>query len=124
MQIVLDKQGYVDSYALIGGFGTPSVAVDEPVDIKDFEDNYRSYHLSDDGKLIKSVDRQLEIEYQIESANLRVQREKVCFPIINRGTLWYDCLSDEQKDELAVWYHAWLSVTDTRFIPEMPEWLF
>ena len=56
--------------------------------------------------------------------SLRYQREKVCYPYINRGALWYDKLSDEQKEELAVWYQAWLDVTETRVVPKTPTWLF
>lgn len=123
MQVILNEQGYVKAYALIGGFGTPSIAVDEPVDINDFENNYRSYYLSEDNKLVKSDMRQMEINNERELYNLRSMREKVCFPYINRGDLWYNRLSVEQKAELNVWYDSWLDVTTTRVIPEKPEWL-
>ena len=123
MRIVLNEQGFVDAYALIGGFGVESIEVDEPIDIQDFEKNYSSYHLSD-GKLIKSSDRQLEIENERVLTDLRKQREKVCYPVINRGTLWYSRLSDTQKEELDAWYQAWLDVTDTKIIPKAPTWLF
>jgi hypothetical protein len=124
MKIILNEQGYVEAYALIGDFGTPSVAVDEPKNIDDFETNYHSYYLSDDGRLVKSDDKQKEIEERRALADLRLQREKVCYPYINRGNLWYSRLSDEQKEELTVWYQAWLDVTETRVIPETPTWLF
>lgn len=55
--------------------------------------------------------------------NLRKQREKECFPIVNRGALWYELLSFEQKSELRTWYHDWLKVTDTLVIPKTPSWL-
>jgi hypothetical protein len=54
---------------------------------------------------------------------LREERERVCFPIINRGKLWYDTLSIEQLTELRVWYRAWLDVTETLTIPITPEWI-
>ena len=54
---------------------------------------------------------------------LRSLREQICFPIVNRGALWYEGLTDAQRDELAVWYRAWLDVTDTRRVPRMPSWL-
>lgn len=53
----------------------------------------------------------------------REQRETVCFPIINRGKLWYDTLTFEQLGELKSWYWKWLNVTETLEIPIMPEWL-
>lgn len=54
---------------------------------------------------------------------LRTQRKKVCFPVINRGKLWYECLSNEQLVELKTWYHDWLNVTETLVIPVAPTWL-
>ena len=53
----------------------------------------------------------------------RKQRETECFPIVNRGKLWYDCLSFEQLAELKQWYHDWLDVTKTLVIPVKPKWL-
>lgn len=56
-------------------------------------------------------------------SELRFARSQECFPIINRGSLWYTQLSEEQKIELQEWYKAWLDVTETQQIPEKPEWL-
>lgn len=56
-------------------------------------------------------------------AKLRRRRETECFSMINRGQLWYDGLSAEQKTELDKWYKAWLDVTDTLTVPDKPEWL-
>lgn len=53
----------------------------------------------------------------------RKQRETECFPIVNRGKLWYDCLSFEQLAELRKWYEDWLNVTETLVIPIKPKWL-
>lgn len=55
--------------------------------------------------------------------NLRNQREVECFPIINRGKLWYDNLTTKQIAELNEWYNAWLDVTETKVIPNKPNWL-
>lgn len=55
--------------------------------------------------------------------NLRNQREVECFPVINRGKLWYDNLTTEQIAELNKWYNAWLDVTETKVIPNKPNWL-
>ena len=54
---------------------------------------------------------------------LRRQRDEDCFSVINRGALWYERLTDEQKQELEAWYEAWLNVTETKIIPVCPEWL-
>ncbi len=123
MQVVLNEQGYVKAYALIGSFSSDFVTVNEPENIDDFENNYRSYYLSDGNILIKSDDKLKEIETERELFGLRSQREKTCFPYINRGALWYSKLSDEQIDELDAWYQAWLDVTETKAVPEAPEWL-
>lgn len=122
MQVILNEQGYVKAYAFVGSFGEPSVYVSEPENLEDFEDNYSCYYLSDD-VLVKNEVRQLEIDLRREVEYLRSQREKACFPYVNRGSLWYNKLTDEQKEELDAWYQAWLDVTDTRVIPEKPEWL-
>lgn len=123
MQVILNEQGFVDSYALIGGFESPSLVVDEPEDIEDFQVNYRSYYLSDGNMLIKSNEKQAELENNKVLSNLRSQREKICFPYINRGELWYSRLSNTQKAELSTWYQAWLDITETKIIPETPIWL-
>lgn len=60
-------------------------------------------------------------EQKIE--RLRYRREQECFPIINRGGLWYDRLTEEQKTELGTWYQAWLDVTETRTVPPKPLWI-
>lgn len=54
---------------------------------------------------------------------LRKQRKAECFPIINRGKLWYDALTVEQLSELNDWYHDWLDVTASKTVPTKPTWL-
>lgn len=64
---------------------------------------------------------------------IRSTRESECFPIINRGSLWYDKLTDEQKQELSEWYENWLNtpqiyqssdnVDYKTILPEKPQWL-
>lgn len=54
---------------------------------------------------------------------LRRQRESECFLVINRGALWYELRTEEEKTELREWYQKWLDVTDTFVIPEKPTWL-
>jgi hypothetical protein len=54
---------------------------------------------------------------------LRERRVTECFSIINRGKLWYDCLTVEQLAELKSWYWKWLNVTETLVVPDKPKWL-
>lgn len=65
--------------------------------------------------------RILDIDEELEY--LRTRRELECFTIINRGKIWYDHLTFEQRSELTDWYFAWLNVTETRSIPTKPNWL-
>lgn len=123
MQVILNENGFVESFALVGEFNSPSVTVDEPENLEDFERNYRSYYLSEDDILTKDNDKQIEIEDHKVLSDLRNQREKICFPYINRGELWYSRLSNTQKAELSTWYQAWLDITETKIIPETPIWL-
>lgn len=67
--------------------------------------------------------KQFRISDEEEQKYLRNRREKECFPYINRGQLWYNHLTEEQKQELDVWYTAWLDVTETKVIPDKPLWL-
>jgi hypothetical protein len=54
---------------------------------------------------------------------LRRKRFGECFTVINRGTAWYNTLTEDQKIELQQWYEDWLAVTETKNIPEKPYWL-
>lgn len=54
---------------------------------------------------------------------IRKSRAEICFPIINRGRLWYDRLTEEQVAELRDWYSAWLDAPDTLIVPKTPEWV-
>lgn len=69
--------------------------------------------------------RQKEKEWQTahQFKELRRRREMECFPVINRGYLWYMQLSDEQLKELNEWYKDWLNVTETLLVPQKPEWM-
>jgi hypothetical protein len=54
---------------------------------------------------------------------IRERREKECFPVINRGLLWYDRLSKSQLSELERWYQEWLDAPETGKIPAFPTWI-
>ena len=81
-------------------------------EISEYEYQYRAMHMEN------------SIADKIDKTDMyRVIRSQVCFPVINRGQLWYDKLTDEQKEELSKWYNDWLNVTTTLVMPEVPEWL-
>lgn len=54
---------------------------------------------------------------------IRLRRRKECFPIVNRGQVWYNTLTDDQKAELTIWYKLWLDAPKTKIIPTKPSWL-
>lgn len=125
VKILFDANGYIKSFALIGGLKNAIDFNEEFIDkdfLKQLSSDYRAYHLID-GKLVKDEAKLEEIQHENKLAKLRALRETECFSVINRSTLWYNTLSEEQKIELNTWYHAWLDVTETLLVPEKPEWL-
>ena len=60
---------------------------------------------------------------EIKQNKIRARRRKECFSIINRGALWYEKLTIEQRAELSAWYEAWLNAPQTLEMPETPVWL-
>lgn len=100
-----------------------------------FDDTYElaneEYDVGFDGKLYSASEmnktdyltRKAEFNNNIRLSAIRAQRETECFPIINRGALWYDKLTAEQKAELAVWYQEWLDAPQTGVIPTKPTWI-
>ena len=121
MQILIEN-GYVSSYALIGTL-VGGIEVPDPPDIEHFEAHFQSY-LVRDGTLEYDEQQNIELKRKALCDDLRKRRETECFSYINRGQLWYDRLSDEQKSELQVWYADWLKVTDTLTAPKKPSWLY
>ena len=81
-------------------------------EISEYEFQYRALNL--ESSMLGQIDK--VVMY-------RFIRNQVCFPIINRGQLWYNNLTNEQKEELAKWYDDWLNVTETLIEPKTPEWL-
>lgn len=80
------------------------------------------------GKEIKVIDNKL-VACEVKPThkdiieNLREIRKTECFSIVNRGLIWYNTLTNEQINELDLWYKAWLDVTKTEVVPTKPNWL-
>jgi hypothetical protein len=121
MKILIDENKYLTCFCvdaeLDGG-----IEVETPADIDAFADTFAAYRY-EKGRLVLDHNRLGALDDERINNNLRHKREKVCFPIINRGELWYSKLTEAQKDELGAWYQAWLDVTDTMVVPEAPAWL-
>ena len=78
-----------------------------------------------DGKIIFNEDKWNECEENIKIGELRILRNEECFSVINRGDMWYqmNVNTPEREQELKQWYQSWLDVTDTKIIPEKPDWI-
>ena len=122
MKIVINKDGYVDSFAILGELLNSIEIEDKDINLNFFQQHYGSYKLVN-GSLIYDEEKDKQIAEENELERLRILREKECFSVINRGQAWYNSLTDEQTQELQLWYYAWLNVTETKEIPQKPEWL-
>ena len=85
--------------------------------------NYWMYSKYENGQFVLDEEYQNNQELEEQLREIRMQREVECFPYINRGALWYDMLTDAQKEELKAWYQAWLDAPQTKIIPAKPTWL-
>ena len=121
MQIKLNDQGFIDSFATIGNI-LDGAENEVPADLDHFERNYRAYRIKD-GALFFDEEQATALQTEEENEQLRVERDAECFSVINRGWLWYDTLTEKQTKELRKWYKDWLDVTDTRKKPDRPSWL-
>lgn len=121
MQVYLDKDGYVTSYAIIGTL-VDGIEVAELKDLRHFQEHYSAYKVVE-GQLVFDDTKESTLEKETIKQELRDRRDKECFAIINRGQLWYESLDGQQRTELRDWYNAWLNVTETLVVPEKPTWL-
>lgn len=121
MIIEIDKNGYVSSYALIGTL-TDGIEVSEPDNMEHFEMFFAAYRYANN-RLIFDTDQKSALEKADQIQEITKRRDAECFPIINRGRLWYNNLTNEQLSELNLWYQCWLEATETLSIPKKPEWL-
>ena len=87
MKVLLNEQGYVESYALEGDL-LDAVETEEPDDLSHFGEHFTAYQVRDG--IMVFDDAQAAAE-QAEAAKgaYRKRREVECFPVINRGQLWY-----------------------------------
>lgn len=119
-QVKVDENGYVQEMTLAGNIG--GIEVELPENIADYMENFGAYKLID-GKLVKDEQYVSILLEEKQKKQLRRLRESECFKVINRGILWYNTLTEDQKKELDTWYHQWLDVTETLTVPEVPTWI-
>ena len=115
--------GYITGYATLGGFDGGVEAPDDALADCEHDFIQRGCYMLIDGVVVldtKKLDGQIAAE---RAAEIRARREVECFSIVNRGGLWYDRLSPEQRAELDAWYQAWLDAPQTSVVPDAPVWL-
>lgn len=121
MKVTINEKGYVENYAFAGSLdGSEDVA--NPSDSVHFEAHYPAYRIRD-GNPVFDEEEWARLAFAAETDLLRKRREAECFPIINRGALWYERLTPERRRSLLAWYEEWLNVTGTRKLPVRPDWL-
>lgn len=121
MKVLLDEQGYIESYAVIGDL-VGGIDLPDPENLTHFEMYFSAYKVRD-GTVVFDSEQNAMLEQEQLKETFRQRREKECFSIINRGQLWYESITLPQLLELRAWYKAWLNVTDTMVVPEKPAWL-
>ena len=120
MKVTFDENGYVNGWCMVGDNGGEEF--DTPEDFDKFLDCYGAFKLAE-GKLVFDEDKDKADQHEIEQSLLRDRREKECFSVVNRGWIWYSCLTLSQWRELRIWYLDWLDVTKTGVVPERPSWI-
>ena len=121
MQVTTDESGYISGYATEGEL-TGGTQMSEPEDLSHFVSHWQSYKVQDD-TLVFDEAYDTTLNEESEKENLRLLRQTECFSVVDRGKLWYSTLTKEQLSELTAWYNSWLNVTETKSVPEKPEWL-
>lgn len=121
MKVLLNENRYVESFAIVGNL-VDSIEVPEPSDMEHFAAHFEAYGLAD-GELVFSDTHEHALDHAKQVAEIKERREKECFPVINRGQLWYDRLTEEQHEKLKVWYQAWLDAPGNLHIPEPLDWV-
>ena len=122
MKLHVDKKTKrIVGYTLVGEPTDDNCEFIEVDDVEENEDLF--FSVFKDGKIVLDETLKANTLDAAKLAELRARREIECFNMVNRGQLWYDTLTVEQKNELNTWYLAWLDVTKTLEVPVKPTWL-
>lgn len=120
-KFLLDEQGYfTGSYAEVGEIdgAIECEALPDTTDVLQYP-----CYMFINGAWQFDADKWAIMQAELVKVALRAKRENICFPVVNRGQLWYNTLTAEQLAELATWYQAWLDVTTTLIEPMILGWL-
>lgn len=124
MQILIDNNNYITQIVCDGAeiASDKRIELETPDNFEEIFDNFSCYKY-ENGQFILDEDKKIKYELELKKTNIRVDRNNICFPIINRGVLWYNMISEQQRNELNNWYQQWLDAPETLIIPETPNWI-
>ena len=112
MIVKINENGYVES---------PYIR-DATIEMEITEEQFKAISTFGFNTNWRYLNGKFVLESLMDENSLRARRQRECFNIIdNRSQLWWNHLSVEEKNELDIWYSAWLNVTKTKVIPEIPE---
>lgn len=120
MKIQVNENNYVENYVIVGESNVCNIEVEEPEGFS--PDNFQAWKY-DGEKLVYDGEQASALQAEREKDEIRFERSRVCFPVVNRGQLWYDTLTESEKNEIKEWYQKWLDAPETGVVPEMPKWL-
>lgn len=115
MKIQVNENNFVENYVVLGESNVCNIEVEEP---EGFSPNNFQAWKYDGEKLVYDGEQAKVLQAERNKDGIRYERQRLCFPIINRGQLWYDTLYSYQKAALKDWYQAWLDAPETGIIPE------
>jgi hypothetical protein len=127
LYIQVDIEGYITAVAQEAYDGH----METDITMEEFIEKYGAENVTDgkhkyiNGEIVSDggTERSRSVYLKLQKEELRDRRKLECYPIVNRGQVWYDTLTSEQRRELSSWYTAWLDVTETLEVPEKPFWL-
>ena len=115
MKIQIDKNGYIQNFVIVGESSTCNIEVDEPEDFS--IDRFQAWKY-DGEKLVYDIEQAKVLQAERNKDKIRFERQRVCFPVVNRGQFWYDTLTQSEKNEIREWYQQWLDAPETGVIPD------
>lgn len=122
MNVQLDENGYIKNFVICGESPNCTLEVDYPSQFMERMEFAQAWKY-DGEKLVFDETRANELKLERQKDEIRWQRQNQCFPIINRGQLWYSRFSNSELEMLKEWYQEWLDAPETMVVPERPEWL-
>lgn len=122
--LILDSNDYLIGYSssdtdTLEDSNNKTIITDIDISEEELFKNFNAYKY-ENNTLILDLEKKNKIEEDNFLNEIRSQRSTECFPIINRGALWYNTLTEDQLKELNTWYLAWLDAPETKNIPEKP----